>query len=250
MDRKRTQAEFTKVMSGACDPAQFRITRGIRAVSFDVGGTLIDPWPSVGHIYADVARKHGIRDVSPEELTRRFTQAWSARRKFEYTRQDWAEIVDKTFDGLTPEPPSRTFFDELWARFDHPDAWQIYEDVLPTINALASHGLKLAIISNWDERLRPLLDRLGLSRHFDQIIISIEVGAHKPDRKIFELAAARLELAPSTILHVGDSPEEDFIGARAAGFHSLLLARSSSVQAQPHVIRRLSEICEILGCSY
>ncbi len=217
----------------------------IKAVCFDVGGTLIDPWPSVGHIYAEVARKHGIRNVSPQELDLRFTQVWNTRQGFDYSRDDWAELVDRTFGELAPIPPSQTFFDELWARFDQPNAWRVYDDVMPTIKTLTERGFKLAIISNWDQRLRPLLGRLGLSRHFDPIVISFEVGTRKPSPGIFAIAAAMLKLPARAILHVGDNPEEDFAGARAAGFSALLLDRSGA-RIENERVRQLTELCELL----
>jgi phosphoglycolate phosphatase-like HAD superfamily hydrolase len=49
----------------------------IQAVTFDVGGTLIDPWPSVGHVYAAVAAEHGLTGVDPESLNVRFAAASS-----------------------------------------------------------------------------------------------------------------------------------------------------------------------------
>ena len=47
----------------------------IKAITFDVGGTLIEPWPSVGHAYAEVAARHGVT-VEPDEVTSRFVKAW------------------------------------------------------------------------------------------------------------------------------------------------------------------------------
>ncbi len=40
----------------------------IRAVTFDVGGTLIEPWPSVGHVYAEVAARHGVAAIDVATL--------------------------------------------------------------------------------------------------------------------------------------------------------------------------------------
>src|SRR5580700_10426449 len=45
----------------------------IRAVTFDVGGTLIEPWPSVGRVYAEVAARHGL-EVAAEDLDRQFAE--------------------------------------------------------------------------------------------------------------------------------------------------------------------------------
>ena len=85
----------------------------IRAITFDAGGTLIEPWPSVGHVYAEVANRHG-KEVSSDELNRRFVSAWRTRKNFAYSSQAWARLVDEVFSGLTTELPSRTFFDELY----------------------------------------------------------------------------------------------------------------------------------------
>ena len=73
--------------------------------------------------------------------------------------------------------------------------------------------LSLGIISNWDERLRPLLAKLDLAKYFEVIIISCEVGFPKPSPVIFEQAAKKLGLASEFILHVGDSDEHDAEGA-------------------------------------
>src|SRR5437773_3154259 len=96
-------------------PSQARLTCGIwtmptpnplRAVTFDVGGTLIEPWPSVGEVYAAVAAPFGLAGVAPEALNRQFAQAWTAREHFDYSRHAWQELVRQTFAGLAPEPPN------------------------------------------------------------------------------------------------------------------------------------------------
>lgn len=197
----------------------------IRAVTFDVGGTLIEPWPSVGHVYAEAAARHGVKNVSPELLTGRFKTAWRARKEFAYVRSAWAELVDEAFAGLCAEPPSKTFFAELYDLFEQPQAWRVFDDVLPTLNQLASANVRLAVISNWDERLRPLLKRLDLAGFFRAIIVSCEVGSAKPSPAIFQSAAQQLKLPPDSILHVGDSLELDAQGAASAGFHALQILR-------------------------
>jgi putative hydrolase of the HAD superfamily len=196
----------------------------IRAVTFDVGGTLIEPWPSVGHVYAKVAAEHGVTIFSPEQLNERFKAAWRSRQTFEYSRAGWAELVEEVFGNC--KPPSRTFFSELYDQFTEPAAWRIFEDVIPALDQLLSDGVRLAVISNWDERLRELLKKLDLDRYFETLAISCEVGFSKPSRAIFRHAAAKLDLEPDSILHIGDSPEMDVIGAHAAGFHALQIHRT------------------------
>ena len=218
----------------------------IQAVTFDVGGTLIEVWPSVGHVYAEVASRHGVKGLSAGSLDRRFAGAWRAAIDFSYSRSDWAALVDATFRGLTHRPPSQTFFAELYARFAAPDAWRIYEDVIPTLDALAARGIKLGVISNWDERLRPLLDQLKLGGYFEVIIVSREVGSPKPSRGIFEQAVRKLGLPSEAVLHVGDSLEMDVRGARAAGLRALLLRRTGGI-AKPGRIKSLREVCGLAG---
>jgi putative hydrolase of the HAD superfamily len=204
----------------------------IRAVTFDVGGTLIEPWPSVGHVYAEVAARHGLKAFSPEQLNARFKDAWRSRERFDYTRQDWAELMDEVFGSPVATAAEGSFFAELYERFAQPDAWHVFDDVVPTLDALASRGIRLGVISNWDERLRGLLSRLNLDRHFEALAISCEVGFPKPSRAIFQQAAADLDLRASAILHVGDSLELDVEGAKAAGFHALQIHRT--IRAAPN----------------
>jgi putative hydrolase of the HAD superfamily len=197
----------------------------IRAITLDVGGTLLQPWPSVGHVYAKVASRHGLQ-ISPEDLNRRFAAAWRDKIDFSHTQSGWSALVDQIFAGLVATPPSRSFFPALYAAFSSPSAWRVYDDVLPCLEQWRRRGLKLGAISNWDDRLRPLLQQLGLAKWFDAIVISAEVGITKPHPAIFQRAANLLQTEPSALLHLGDNRVEDFDAARAAGFQALLLRRN------------------------
>lgn len=208
----------------------------ISAITFDVGGTLIEPWPSVGHVYADVAAQHGYFSPAPQVLNTRFRSAWRACRRFDYTRDGWARLVQQTFESDAELP----FFDALYQRFTESAAWRVFEDVTPTLESLACARVRLAVISNWDERLRLLLQRLNLDRYFETLVISCEVGSAKPDRTIFDHALQKLGVPAGEILHVGDSLEMDVKGARQAGFQALLLDRFG--KSQPGSIRSLSEL--------
>lgn len=198
----------------------------VAAITFDVGGTLIEPWPSVGHAYGEVAARHGV-DVAPEQITQRFIEAWRQRGDFEYTKAGWAALVDETFAGLTTELPSQSFFDEIYYDFGTSKSWRIFDDVLPTLATLRKRGTRMAVISNWDDRLVPLLKSLELAHKFEVILVSAEVGHTKPAPEIFRAAAEALQLSPQQVLHVGDSENEDHHGAQAAGFQSRWLCRDS-----------------------
>jgi putative hydrolase of the HAD superfamily len=103
--------------------------------------------------------------------------------------------------------------------------------------------MKLAVVSNWDERLGPLLEVLDLSRHFDVVVSSHSCGVTKPAREIFQHTAERLALPVAEVLHIGDSRAEDFDGARAVGMAALWLDRSGRSAGQGAV----QTLAEVLG---
>ena len=209
----------------------------IRAVTFDAGGTLIEPWPSVGAVYAEVAAEFGFT-CQPELLNAQFVAAWRTRSAFTYTHGEWFEVVRQSFAGSCDVSPE--LFDAIYERFGEHRCWLIYEDVIPALQQLEAAGLKLAVISNWDERLVPLLEKLGLTTYFPEIVVSSAVGAHKPDARIFQAAIAGLGVRPGEVLHVGDSENEDVRGARGAGLQSLRIRRSGATE--PHDIERLTDL--------
>jgi putative hydrolase of the HAD superfamily len=150
--------------------------------------------------------------------------------------------VDTIFDGLADPPPSRTFFDALYARFALANCWRVFDDALPAITRLKGRGLRLGVVSNWDERLEPILVNTGLRRHFEVVIVSINEGVRKPDASIFLEAARQLDSPASGVLHVGDSFEEDYQGAKRAGCQAKWLARRVTAERADGVIQSLEEI--------
>ncbi len=96
----------------------------------------------------------------------------------------------------------------------------------PILSALSIEH-KLAVCSNFShaETARLILDEAGFSNHLSSIVISDELGIRKPRPEIFEAVAASIDLAPSEILHVGDSLESDVAGAAACGMRTVWLTR-------------------------
>lgn len=212
----------------------------VQAITFDVGGTLIEPWPSVGEVYASVAAQYGF-SVSAQKLNQQFRAAWGRRRDFKHRRSDWAKLVEETFGGLIPAGACDTFFAALYERFGQPDAWRVFDDVRLALEDLRRRGFKLGVISNWDERLRPLLENLHLAGCFDAIVISHDVGHLKPAEAIFAEAVRQLAMPASALLHVGDSMVEDVEGAKAAGMNAVWLNRSGNGGEG-----RISSLAEVL----
>src|SRR5262249_27089986 len=93
-------------------------------------------------------------------------------------------------------------------------------------------GTRLAVVSNWDSGLPALLSRLGLAPWFDAIVVSHLEGIEKPHPELFLRAVERLSGEPAEALHVGDMPQLDGAGARAAGIASVTGDRRSRLGAE------------------
>lgn len=94
--------------------------------------------------------------------------------------------------------------------------FSLAEGAHEALAALRSAGLSLACVANWDISLHDHLARLDISDRFDTVLASADVGAEKPDPRIFTHALARLGVRAERALHVGDE-NVDRAGAAAAG---------------------------------
>lgn len=103
---------------------------------------------------------------------------------------------------------------------------ELWEDSLPVVRTLRARGTKTALISNCSHSTRPIVDRLGIDEEFDEILLSFEVGMHKPDAGIYREALRRLgDIAPERAVFVDDQPAY-CDGAAALGIETFLIDRS------------------------
>jgi putative hydrolase of the HAD superfamily len=124
-------------------------------------------------------------------------------------------------------------------------AFTAFPDAIPALDALSAQGRRLAVVSNWDVSLPPVLQRLGLAPRFETVVHSAGVGAAKPDPLPFRVALERLELAPGDCVHVGDDPVNDGEGAAAAGLRSILVDRAGG-PAGARTVRSLADVPALL----
>jgi putative hydrolase of the HAD superfamily len=206
----------------------------IEFVFFDVGGTLIEPAPSVGAVYSRAGAPHGLtsppgaiedafREVWPVHLIRRgpLTVGADETRTLDW----WRGVVFDVLDRLSFSGDREAVFMACYDAFRKPEAWTVFSDVRPTLEALSASGVGMGVLSNWDLRLGPLLESLDLARFFDPIIVSSVEGLEKPDPRIFRLASERASVPPERILYVGDQLELDIMPARSLGFCAFLIDR-------------------------
>lgn len=194
----------------------------------------------MGEIYADTAQQLGHSNLSAQTLNESFLSAWKRQEDFDYSLPAWRKLVEETF--LSNLSVSPALFQALYERFAEPSAWRIYDDVRPALQSLRERGFRLAVISNWDNRLRGLLLKLQLAAYFQSIVLSVDIGRTKPAAEVFQQTLRLLSLQPSEVLHVGDSAEEDLAGARTCGMHAVLLSRRV---ARPNCISTLAELLDL-----
>jgi putative hydrolase of the HAD superfamily len=216
---------------------------GIAGIVFDAVGTLIKPDPSVAVAYTEAARRQGVM-LEPEEVRVRFqahfrSDAVHAEEGVLSTdeateRRRWRQIVA----GVLPEVPDpERAFDELWDHFSRPESWRCFPDVAPALRALKVMGIALCVGSNFDRRLRGVVQGLPeLASWVDSLVISSEVGFRKPHAAFFRAACEHLRLPRARVLCVGDDLENDVRGAIRAGLSGLLLDRGAHRPGDlPHV---------------
>jgi putative hydrolase of the HAD superfamily len=203
----------------------------IRAILSDAAGTLFFLTKTVGDHYAYVGREVGL-DLDAQELDRAFHTAWQEmprRSAIGGPRENddkgwWRELVGRVFEQVAPslsEFDRDNFFEVAYEHFAEAGVWELYPEVPEVLEQLRPR-FRLAVISNFDGRLRLILQNLGISKYFAHVFISSELGADKPDPEIFRRALKVMLLDANEVLHVGDDPERDWEAAAAA---SLLVFR-------------------------
>jgi len=207
----------------------------LKAVFFDAAGTLFYLTKTVGDHYALVGEEVGL-NLEAKKLDAAFYSAWAKlppREAIDGPREDddkdwWRELTDLVLREVAPEIGELdrdNFFEVAYEHFAESGVWELYPDVIDVLEQL-HRRFQLAIVSNFDGRLRVILERLGISKYFGHIFISSEIGADKPDPEIFRRAVKFLGWQPGDVLHVGDDPERDWHAAAIAGLSTFKLDRT------------------------
>jgi putative hydrolase of the HAD superfamily len=233
------------------------MTRRFSAVFFDAANTLVHPEPPVGELYARTARKYGV-NVGAADVQAQFRRSWEALQvkavddpvRYGIGEADgrrwWHALVAETFRPLGMPCPFDVFFNELYNLFADPGVWRVYPEVFEVLQVLRARGLIMGVLSNWDVRLGPLLEGLGLLPYFDHVVLSAVVGWEKPHRRIFESAIELAGVPAHEVLHVGDNYQQDVIGAQQAGIYAVWLHRRGPQKVDCPVINSLRELVTII----
>ena len=123
---------------------------------------------------------------------------------------------------------------------------RLYADTVGAVERAKTAGLRVGVLSNYSYLLRPTLQELAIESLFDFVVVSALEGVAKPDPAIFAIARCRARVGERPIAHIGNSFEEDYLGAQRAGFDAVLLDRGSAGAAGTVSARDLNGALEIL----
>ena len=182
---------------------------GVRAVLFDLDGTLIDTLPDLHAAACAMLRDLGRPEVSPEA-----TRAYVGKGIKNLVRRLLADSLRAAGDG-EPPPQALESFRRHYARENGRNA-RVYPGVIDGLQALKAMGLPLGIVTNKaDAFILPLLTQTGLAGYFDVLVGGDLLPRIKPDPMPLVWACGRLGVSPAQTLFVGDSVN-DALAARAA----------------------------------
>ncbi len=233
----------------------------IKAVLFDLYGTLVGFEPSRFVIQSQVVKKYDLF----------LTEAGVSKGYF---------LADKFMAEQNAVNPIRSMSivekEEFFARYEQlvlsgdelevelslckkifkelqniPYSMVLYEDVIPTLNSLRKLNLKLGLISNMDKLGSEILDEFNLSSYMDVCITSKEAEVEKPDSKIFNMALSKLDIDATNSIYIGDQILSDIEGAKNSKMLPILIDRESShTDYQGQKISDLSQLIDLLFTKY
>lgn len=232
----------------------------IKAIIYDIGGTLLYPKPAVEELCAYAEQVSGLS--IPHEA---FDAALPYLRHFmaerdqpagtlwgadDRVREAWAEYYTHAMEAIGVAAPR----DRMMAAgrvmsdwYTHADRWAMFDDVPPVLEEASRRGLIQGVISDWGTDLVNILHGLELSPHMAFVVASGTIGHGKPSPEIFEAALTRARVRAHEALYVGDTYTLDVLGARGVGMAAALIDRDGvSPPLDCPVLRRLDEVFALL----
>ncbi len=224
---------------------------------FDAGETLIHPHPSFAELFSLVLRREG-HDLDARTISDRVVVISDRFKKAALDNELWTTSPEKSrafwlsvyeiFLSEVGLPADDGLGEILYEEFTDLSNYRLFDDVPPVLGRLAAAGMTLGVVSNFEEWLERLLDRLRVTRYFAVRVISGAVGVEKPDPAIFRLALERAGVPAEASVYVGDNPAFDVEPAAAVGMFPVLIDRRGRHPDAPGVrITTMGELPAVLG---
>ncbi len=205
------------------------------AVGFDLDGTLFDHEGSatVGVEQFTLALGH---EPTTElvsiwfDLEARHFEQWRAGN-IAFTEQRRRRLRGFLDVLKMPVPDTTDALDAFFALYleSYRRSWRAYDDAVPVLRKLRAQGTRIGVLTNGNHPQQiDKLELTGLAPLIDVVCVSEEIGVAKPDRQAFDVLAERLATPARQMVFIGDHPDQDIAGARAAGMRAGLVERSGA----------------------
>jgi len=238
-----------------------------RAILFDLDDTILAYTAKVDSCWRTVCNRFAVEvpglaaDRLLAEIDRVRDWYWSdpgrhrlGRLDLERARQELVGIALQALGVDRPDLACRIVQDFSALR---DETLRLFPGALETLRCLRRRGVRLALVTNGSGAAqRSKIDRFGLAPLFDAIVIEGELGAGKPDERIYLYACEQLGVAPAEAWMIGDRLDWDVAGPQQLGILGIWvdnagqgLPPSSPVQPD-RIIRSLAELLEPEKRSY
>lgn len=138
--------------------------------------------------------------------------------------------IDAISHGLGIKPP-RELVQKIETQIeDELSSLTLFDDVIPTLNALQSRGIKIGLCSNLAQPYGAVIGKLLAEFDLEQFL-SYELGTIKPEAQIYESILNRFNCDPDQCLFIGDTFEADYAGPMAVGMRACHLTRNGAAMA-------------------
>ena len=202
----------------------------IKLLTFDLDDTL---WPNMATIqrteeslyqwfkqrHPEITQQYSINDLREKRL--------KLAEQHQHIAHDLTALRKKSFSelsrelGFNPEQEQQFIQDafELYAR--ERNKVSLYDDVIPTLQILKPR-YRLGAVSNGNADIY----RIGLGQLFDFSWSAADAGQQKPHPIVFNTLLEREQITADEIIHIGDDPVTDIIGAQQSGIRAVWLNRN------------------------
>jgi HAD superfamily hydrolase (TIGR01549 family) len=236
-------------------------TNGIRAILFDLDGTLRHNLPSGGEVFTEQAIRLGL-PVSQEDRRRCLRWEYFYWADSLELHQDIEKFKEENLEfwrnysrrRLSALGASKGQVEEMAAQISqHMEESYKPENVVPAelpgvLAGLGDLGLRMGVVSNRDTPYWQVLEELGLCQFFQFSLAAGEVNSWKPDTGIFNAALERIEASAQETVYVGDNYFADIVGSRRAGLQPVLYDPNCLFDDPGcRVIASFDELVEILN---
>jgi putative hydrolase of the HAD superfamily len=197
-------------------------------VIFDVDFTLAKPGPDLGpEGYERLGARYGLtlEPARYEEARRAAFVDLKRHPELDHDEEIWIRFTQRIIEGMGGVGDTYAAACEMEGAWAHAQHFELYEDALPTLDALRERGLKLGLLSNSARDLDEFVGHHGLT--VDAVLTSRSHGKTKPHEAIFRHILELLGVAPADAVMVGDTIEDDVEGATAVGMRAVLVDRES-----------------------